>query len=207
MCVCVGERENECETWQACGECSYVLSECVCVRMLMCVVPAFLWQWISLFFFPPNNLKMSQLKLWKKDLHFFPFTFGWVQGHFFCLVSLIYSLKLIKCFIVFFVLFFDRLESRTKLCSYNLISVPFFFSVGWTKLPKAVFQIILSTICFPVFLFYSWLLNENIFYQSEFNSGGPCVSLQFVFSALVAAIWNKVHVFWALCRFGWWLAL
>lgn len=187
----------------------FVRAEWVCVCECWCVLsPLFFGNGLVYFSFHPIILKCHSWNCERKICIFFPFTFGWVQGHFFCLVSLIYSLKLIKCFIVFFfVLFFDRLESRTKLCSYNLISVPFFFSVGWTKLPKAVFQIISSTICFPVFLFYSWLLNENIFYQSEFNSGGPCVSLQFVFSALVAAIWNKVHVFWALCRFGWWLAL
>lgn len=104
LCVCVGEGErvwNLTGMWRVFVRAEWV---CVCANVDVCC-PAFLWQWISLFFFPPNNLKMSQLKLWKKDLHFFPFTFGWVQGHFFCLVSLIYSLKLIKCFIVFFVCF------------------------------------------------------------------------------------------------------
>lgn len=104
----------------------------------------------------------------------------------------IYFWRFMKCSI------FWRLESRTKLCSYNLVSVPF-FSVGWTKLHDAVFQTISSTICSPVLSFYPWLLNENIFYQSELTSGGARVFLCGLFLVPLLQHFEIKYVFFDCC--------
>lgn len=77
-------------------------SECVCVV----VVAGFLWKGFSLFLSQSENVTEQ---------------WGWCLSCFFYLF-----LKVHKLFF-----FFLRLESRTKLCSYNLTSVPFSFLLSF----------------------------------------------------------------------------
>lgn len=82
---------------------------------LVWVVTAFPWKFVSFSCAPHNQF----------------FWGGVGQNHvllfFFCFFFLyIYSWKFMKCST-----FLKRLKSRTKLCSYNLISVPFFLSLCW----------------------------------------------------------------------------